>query len=748
MKKTVSLILSMALSVSMLTAVKAEEKKYGILVDEGFNEANNSLFNLSDTSIVSDNTPGIGKAAVFTKPGSSAALEFVSKTFEPTNLFNTSSGVTGEGGGCVIETEFDIKIPNATTCERPMQIRLLSSGNTSTDTYTGYAIIDFDNVNKQILLQGRNADNMNIMETINGGSFEFGKWYRIKLITKISDGADGNAKRITDFLVNGISKMTNPIRFFSENNTKIPYYDKFTLKVDGWSTEETAVWLDNYSVYKYNNNTSETGTAKMPANVGALISEIREKQAILDANKDTGKYTEAAAEEFQTAIDSAYNVYEKSRFKPFTEMRDGIHQAVADLGKAQTKFYAQTVKPNGIIFSEDFEGETNSLFLNQEYSEIILDDEKGTNCTYKMISPTGKTLQVFTSEIFEATNLFGATDEGPSCYVETEFDFKVKGIYTRDALIKLYSKDSPDTTSYANIRFKGEDNIIYLEGRNAEGIVTIPAASFDDDEWVRIRVVAQVSDENGNGVQKISGFYVNGVNYLVNAIDFLSTNSAKIPAYDRIMVELGSMSDSSAVAYMDNFVVNKYNSYTVSSEVALPLVNKGRLIHEIRSKEKQLNALVRGNGIIQYSQNRIDNYQAQIDEFYQTYLIAGQIETDDATAEIMLLEFFPNSGIKVGTPKFYCEDKVTELESPEDSNGIWAIVPLQKEAEETEVTMYLAVYDSVSERLEAIAVGTSTEDGAEAYVDTSTIQDKSGIYCKVFIWDNALKPLFECCKYE
>ena len=745
MKKAVSLILGLALSASMLTA-EAAEKKYGVLVDEGFNTASNSLFELSEGSIVTDNTPGIGKAAVFTKANGSAAVEFVSKTFEPTNLFNGSSGVTGEGGGCVIETEFDIKLPTASSCTRPMEVRLLSSGNTTADKYTAYAIIQFDNVNKKILLQGRNADDLNIMETVDGGSFEFGKWYRIKLITKISDGADGNAKRITDFLVNGISMMTTPIRFFSENSTKIPYYDKFTLKVDGWNTEETSIWLDNYSVYKYNNDTAAAGTAKMPANVGALISEIRNKQEVLNANKDSGKYTEAAVEEFQAAIDSAYAVYENSRFKPFTEMRDGIHQEVAALGSAQTKFYAQTVKPNGVIFSEDFEGEENTLFQNQEYSEIILDSEKGTNCVYKMISPTGKTNQVFTGEIFEGTNLFGATDEGPNCYVETEFDFKVEKTYTRDALIKLYSQNSPDTTSYANVRFKGEDKTIYIEGRNADGAVSIPSIVYEDGEWIRVRVVAQVSDENGNGVQKISGFYVNGVNYLSEPIGFVSTNSAKIPAYDRIMIELGSMSDSTAAAYIDNFKVNKYNNYTVSSQVALPLVNKGELIYEIRSKEKELNALTVGTGAIEYSQAKISGYQGQIDGFYQTYLTAGQTEADTAADEIKLLEFFPNSGVKVGTPEFYTEDKTTVLENLEQGNGVWAVVPLSKETSDTEATMYLAIYDSDSGRLVTVSEGTAAENGVEAFADTSSIADRSGLYCKVFIWENlnTLKPLFAC----
>lgn len=327
-------------------------KTYGYLVNEDFESGAGTLFNKTAGEIVYDDTLGIFNAfeiknTVQTSP------------FEATNLFansNSALSTSAEGPACYIETEFDVLIKGVQDTASRAEIKLTSSAAANIDT-TSYAVILFDGTDNTIKLQYMILENnVYSVHYQNLAELKNNEWYRFKIVTHISDGSGGNAKRNSALYVNGENALPAPVRFTSESSNKIPYYDAIRVVIPASGKEPCTVTIDNLKVNKYN--------AAVPfgplINMGALISDIRRADIMCiaaEVGDAPGEYSLSDYNNFYNEITKAVGVY----------FNDATTQTEVDNADAELKNAIKNFKPN-IDNSDNMKG----YIISAENGELII----------------------------------------------------------------------------------------------------------------------------------------------------------------------------------------------------------------------------------------------------------------------------------------------------------------------------------------------------------------------------------------
>ena len=350
MKKAVIFIL-------MLLALgqnAAAAKTYGYLVNEDFEAGAGELFDKTAGELVYDDTLGIFNAFEIKRTVQSAP-------FEATNLFansNSTLSTSAEGPACYVETEFDVLIKGVQDKAARAEVKLTSSAAANIDT-TSHAAVLFDGADNAIKLQylvlRNGAYSINYQKL---AELKDNEWYRIKIVTHISDGSGGNAKRNSALYVNGENVLPEPVRFTSESSNKIPYYDAIRVVIPGSGTDPCTVTIDNLKVNKYN-AAVEYGPL---VNKGALITDIRRADLMCiaaEVGDASGEYSLAAYNNFYNEITKAVAVY----------FNDGALQTQVDSAEAELKAAIENFKPNGYNMKGDIISAENGKLIVRPRTE-------------------------------------------------------------------------------------------------------------------------------------------------------------------------------------------------------------------------------------------------------------------------------------------------------------------------------------------------------------------------------------------
>jgi hypothetical protein len=132
-------------------------------------------------------------------------------------------------------------------------------------------------------------------------------------------------------------------------------------------------------------------------------------------------------------------------------------------------------------------------------------------------------------------------------------------------------------------------------GENANGEQLANTRSIT--EWTRYKIVMQLTDEEGNAVNKIVGVYANGENAMVNpenTYDFNESNAK----YKSFAIQLSKKSGDYSL-WIDNFSIRKYNSDTGESPVPEKIA-LGASVVAVKQKLEENKELISGTEYVSF----------------------------------------------------------------------------------------------------------------------------------------------------
>ena len=607
------------------------------------------------------------------------------KDLSPTYVFSEDSDFAGQENNLYTEVSADI-VPTSTSTAT--QIMLASNADFGRSLFN----VKFDPATGKIILVCKETRRAAATASVEVGSYEINKPYRVRIIANIKDSKGVSAEKVTAVYINGVNVLSSPKYFITNNVSSV---NLNSIRISG----ATAMQADNIEMYKYVSELCETPVV----NKDKLVLIIR-----------------AAINSSVNELAEAKNVYENEE------------ASQADVDSAYEKLYNAVIKSEiTTVVSEDFESEKRMKFYNGSGAELGMTetiDGYGMNKAFTASS-------VVNSEVFDKTYILSDAQDYETVantYLETEFDIKTKGIGTNEPTISFTSDASADGTAFSMIKFNTTENKIQIYGKTAKRSGNpsyIDAGTFENEKVYRIRIVMHISDENKASCEKIIALYLNGVNVLENPVYFASNSTGKVGYFNRIRLS------NPWRMYLDNLTIRKYSSVFGNS----PAVNKGALIGTIRETESALSFGTDGfKSIMAQAKNLYQNENASQPDIDA---VIPKLNTEYSASLAKIPFVISNIGFK---------DAEGNDVSVITENGTAKSITVTKRANSKAAQAVVALYNNgIPENIQMIEIPETLEKGTEQIFDIPSainLPDKiSGYSMKVFIFDslNTMKPLAE-----
>ena len=440
-----------------------------------------------------------------------------------------------EGENCYTEIEFDVKPYNM-------------------DTYSKHLYIDFyDSSNNSIKRLVFNARNGNIYaDSINGDILGHtgvdNEIFRIRIVLKITN-ADASTidKCISALYVNGENILTENAAFEGGETLAGIKFEMSAVKSDDPSDISYGAYIDNFNVMKYN---SADGSSPYTEKY-SLVKKVRNYQSSEDVTKP-----ELLNEALSNAIAVIKNV--SAGQKDVQKASDILDLAYKNaLGNSeQTMFYDNFTmgEIDGNISESSGLNDLISIDKSAFSDDVFLGNVLKFNGT---------------SSAYAAMNLnFGdillkdVAETGMQTV--TEFDIISNGLSEAKANLTLKLSDATTKKIFAKLFFNiAGKKIHWGESTSAEVIGTFNGFS----ERTRVRIVIDITDENGEAVNAISQILINGQNKLTAPVSLLETDYT---SYNKLQFAQSKKTVTSEYGiYVDNLSV----SYGTSVSDRYALVN-------------------------------------------------------------------------------------------------------------------------------------------------------------------------------
>ena len=333
--------------------------------------------------------------------------------------------------------------------------------------------------------------------------------------------------------------------FTSPLPTNAVTYDKIdVVKICiGNKTSTDSLYVDNVNVVTY---TSDDGTTPIgsKAELKSKLDEI-----------DTSSLTDEQKSVFDEAVLMAKN--------PIATQEE-IDAMVLALNAFSEEKPEEPMEKT-FTLKEDFEDDIENGPFNPIYGEGIIGREVYDEAPYgnNVLSIKCDTSKVNVSQYVDlelGKYKINFDEEEPNCYVELGIDFANFDMSKFGKNIFLYLRDSADT-NMANLYVTG-GHTIRMSG--LPGGEVIFNKIEDTTKMQNVRIVMQMTDNEGNVVQNITGIYADGE--LLNAEYPLAMK--KVSNLSKFRFMISNIKDSDAGknpnygAYFDNFTVSKFYSET------------------------------------------------------------------------------------------------------------------------------------------------------------------------------------------
>jgi len=688
----------------------ATESLYSVMLDEDF-ENGCSVFEISEgteyNNVFDAEGTGIGKA--YSGRGYRGGIAF-DKTYLLTDC-------SLEGANSFVETEFDILIKNADEFKQgTFRIQLHTSAVTDADpNFTAeFTALVFDFSQKKICISTTGGSNITLCD------FEAGKWYRAKIVIHNTDSQAARKSKISAVYINGENMLSEEASFASTNSAKLLYYDRITTKQSGLGGG-TAYWkMDNVSVKKYN---SATGISPVP-DKARLISLVRKGEELLK-------------EEFRFVNDK-YKLEKAIRTAKTAYFSDDAKSIASGIKNMEDCIFQIGVYDGNVVAYDDFEGESAALFElgREDWFDVYKIGNAYTSSGVN--SRTFEKIYPFSSGNAPWSEEYNSSRMGADCYAETEFDIYFKQLCHMNAKCQLSLTSDviaqSEATGIAMLTFDGETGAMILRALGEENSA-VTLSSLEDKKWYRIKIVAQITDENCDAVKKISQVYINGSETLSAPVGFSSLSSHKIPYFN--LIKLSGVSDFTGVnCYLDNIKVSRFNGSENLSE------NTDMLLSGIREAEERLKAMHKYSDTDKYREleRKINNAKLTYEQENlltdSAALCAEKLK--NATVESYMLE----ETIESIQPVFEDENGKTQhfLKGADSIKNVILknSLPFKKDGK-----LYAAVYEQggglVSAAAQEFSVG--AKGTAEIPLDFSIKDYTEDKDIKLFFWDKNLASL-------
>ncbi len=311
----------------------------GIITENNFESANPkevtpeqiAPFTYKDAVISTHADPDTGKALQLTggKSSTTATAEF-----SPTWLLDTggATDASTEGKNALVVTEFDIKFDGLVQTKSTMEAQLSWKDDTSR---TFIQRLVFNGSERQLQMYDTSANPKGFANSTVAGvpELEDGRWYRIKIVVHATRSGGSSLKKVSGY-IDGVQAFKE-MGFISTTKGKVNAYDKLTFTGLSAGGLECNAHIDNFSVFKVNENTPTA-----PIDKGGLISVLRRadklhRTAVIGTKE--GEYLQENYDTFGAAIEEAKQIYQADDVDA-----DDLEAAQEALTQAMANF-----QPNG-----------------------------------------------------------------------------------------------------------------------------------------------------------------------------------------------------------------------------------------------------------------------------------------------------------------------------------------------------------------------------------------------------------------
>lgn len=598
MKKFLSLMLAVTMLLSMMTAVSVSAEVSTTTIDFTDGTIPSSCTVSNPSGFENDGTISLKTDATDITVGNYAQLAWANATAKyPTYYFNSDTITMMSGDK--LEVEFDIKLTEFSS--RKLQLRFISDS---------YYTLNFETSGKIKRVAHSNSNVVaDVGEMPNGWVHSnFANWTRLKFIfeyaqfkNESTSETPHNGKKLVGLYVNGQAATLVDDSDIASENGRI----WCALKGDGTYQEKDEVKykslaygdqmntsrildFDNISISKY------TSTDTAPVEKGALVAAIRSAQS---------EYTEAvtnygAESEYATAlkaeIESAWALYGS------TTEQTAIDDAAASLAEWSANDYTTSViwddtddsNPKATTAYIDAEGSPTKARNTEKFAGDITTDNvlqisKSTKNYPRVAAQLGANDRI-------AVDAAAAAKHGRNAFAEFEYDLNISELKKDlsdgknvDFATYLVDAVNPSVRCFSVIIYQNGDVAFnYLDNKNATAETEKVRDVFDHSKTNRFRIVVQLTDVNGEPVQKAVGVYLNGVNLISEPVSFMNLNtSAVVTAPDvinRLAFYPSSMEFTSGSYYIDNVKISTYNKANAAD--ASPNADNGKLVSALRTK--------------------------------------------------------------------------------------------------------------------------------------------------------------------
>ena len=597
MKKLLSLMLAVTMLLSMMTSVSVSAEVSTTTIDFTDGTIPDCCTVSNPSEYKNDGTISLKTDATDVTVGNYAQLAWANATAQYPQYTVDHDDITLQAGD-KFELEMDIKLTGFSSSK--LQLRLV--GDT---TY----MVSFE-PNGKIYRTPTGGDKGKVqIGTMPDGwvHANFENWTRLRFIFEYAqfrnnstDTTSYNGKKLVGLYVNG-----QPVTYVSDSdvasengciwcswNSSGAYQSKDDVKYKNFyfgskMYNTQVIDLDNISVSTY------TSTDTAPLEKGALVAAIRSAQS---------EYTEAvtnygAESEYATAlkaeIESAWALYGSA-----TE-QTAIDDAAASLAEWSANDYTTSViwddtddsNPKATTAYTDAEGSPTKARNTEKFA--------GDITTYNVLQISKSTMkyprvaaELGTNDRI-AVDAAAAAKHGRNAFAEFEYDLNISELKKdlsdgKNVNFATYLVDAvnPSVRCFSVIIYQNGDVAFNYHDKNATAETEEVRDVFDHSKTNRFRIVVQLTDVNGEPVQKAVGVYLNGVNLISEPVSFMNLNtSAAVTVPDvinRLAFYPSSMEFTSGSYYIDNVKISTYNKANAAD--ASPNADNGKLVSALRTK--------------------------------------------------------------------------------------------------------------------------------------------------------------------
>jgi len=360
--------------------------------------------------------------------------------------------------------------------------------------------------------------------------YEFGKWYRCKMVVLLNDNGVLNNTGVINYYINGEKILTDDVY------TK----DIQAIECLRLYASNSSFRVDNISVKSYKKN-------NVPVEKGKLVTELR---------NFTSKYMNySETPDVKALIDSAAAVYYNKDAKA-----EDVEAALADIKAAENLVF-----PANVQVKQDFEQSPSYFFDSIVSGGIKTDYVEGSDkpevIAYNTDATYGINNALYFAPVCNATipgkivKNIGPANMGEDSFISIYFDVK-----NTNADMEIYL--SSGDIKVAGIIVDGE-NIRYLNN----GVSSMSEIKNTFADWTRLRFDVNFAEKTYNA-------YINGELAVRGALLNQAVNSIS-------SLELITSSNGNVIG-LDNVIVINYDV----AEYNTP--NKGKLIKSLRIAKELL----------------------------------------------------------------------------------------------------------------------------------------------------------------